>query len=172
MNPGSQRADIGNMPDAQASAAPRNAKKKPAWLIVVLVLLLSATGLFVWRGMKRPAEPSAGDTESTLPLETFTVNLASNHNGPEEHAYLRIGITLGLASPLSTHDRTRKQKEIAPIAVIRDTVLSVLASTRPEELLEVEGKRQLKDAVLKALQERVPQMAVRNVYFTEFLVQM
>jgi flagellar basal body-associated protein FliL len=39
-------------------------------------------------------------------------------------------------------------------------------------LLQIEGKRQLKEELLKALQERVPQLAVEHVYFTEFLVQM
>jgi len=48
----------------------------------------------------------------------------------------------------------------------------VLATAQPEELLRVEGKRRLKEELLKALQERVPQLAVANVYFTEFLVQM
>jgi flagellar basal body-associated protein FliL len=38
--------------------------------------------------------------------------------------------------------------------------------------LQIEGKRRLKEELLKALQERVPQMAIENVYFTEFLVQM
>ncbi len=58
------------------------------------------------------------------------------------------------------------------MALVRDTILSVLATAQPEELLRVEGKHRLKEELLKALQERVPQLAVTNVYFTEFLVQM
>jgi flagellar basal body-associated protein FliL len=172
VNSGSQRADLGNMTDAPPSAAPKKAKKKQAWLVVVLVLLLSAAGLYIWHGTKGPSAASEDRAESTLALETFTVNLASNHNGSRQHPYLRIGITLGLAPPSSAPDQTRKQREVAPIALIRDTVLSVLATARPENLLELEGKSQLKSALLKTLQEKVPQMAVRNVYFTEFLIQM
>jgi flagellar basal body-associated protein FliL len=59
-----------------------------------------------------------------------------------------------------------------PTAQVRDTILSVLATSQPETLLKLEGKRQLKDDLLKALQDRVPELAVENVYFTEFLVQM
>lgn len=144
---------------------------RKAWLAVGLVLLLSTAGFLVWRGAKRPAKATEEPAESTLALETFTVNLTSNRNGSRKPAFLRIGITLGLAPPPSAADQTLKQNEVAPIASIRDTVLSVLAPARPEELLELEGKRQLKDALLKALQEHAPQIAVRNVCFTEFLVQ-
>ncbi len=55
---------------------------------------------------------------------------------------------------------------------MRDTILTVLAGAQPGELLTLDGKRQLKNELLKALQERVPQLAIENVYFTEFLVQM
>lgn len=55
---------------------------------------------------------------------------------------------------------------------MRDAILSVLATAQPEALLNIEGKRQLKDELLKTLQERAPRLAVENVYFTEFLVQM
>lgn len=157
------------MADVQASPVPERApKKKLVWLAVVLALLLSAGGVFVWLRAHRSASAAEGPAESTLVLETFIVNLSGNLPGSGRSAYLRIGITLGLAHPSST----RSQKETVPIALVRDTVLSVLAPCRPEELLGLEGKRQLKVALLKALQERVPQMAVQNVYFTEFLVQM
>jgi flagellar basal body-associated protein FliL len=87
--------------------------------------------------------------------------------GSSQRAYLRVGITLGLAHPLP-----RNQAEAPPTALVRDTILTVLAGARPDELLKPEGKRQFKDELLKALQERVPRLAVEHVYFTEFLVQM
>jgi len=95
------------------------------------------------------------------------VNLSGNLNGSSQRAYLRVGITLGLAHPLP-----RNPAEATPTAAVRDTILSVLATAQPDEMLKAEGKRQLKDDLLRALQERVPQLAVENVYFTEFLVQM
>lgn len=161
MGPGIQLANIGNMPDVQQSSAPqRSPGKKKGWLALGFALVLGAVGLFAWVGQQRPGRAA----ESTLALETFVVNLT----GSGQRAYLRIGITLGLAPPLST----RSQAEAAPTALVRDTILAVLANAKPEELLGSEGKRRLKGELLKALQERVPQMAVQNVYFTEFLVQM
>jgi len=72
-----------------------------------------------------------------------------------------------MAHPLSSN-----RAEGVPTALVRDTILSVLATAQPEALLQIEGKRRLKEELLKALQERVPQMAIENVYFPEFLVQM
>ncbi len=157
------------MPDVQESAAAKNAArnapaKKRRWPTVVLALGLSAVGLFVWLRPERASSAAEGGAaESTLALETFVVNL----NGSGQRAYLRAGITLGLAHPLP-----RNRAEAVPTALVRDTILSVLATAQPEELLKAEGKRRLKGELLKALQERVQQLAVTNVYFTEFLVQM
>jgi flagellar basal body-associated protein FliL len=134
--------------------------------VAVLVLGLAAAGGFVWLRPETPAR-GAPDSESTLVLETFVVNLDSNSAGSGQRAYLRVGVTLGLGHPLP-----RNRPEAIPTALVRDTILAVLATAKPEELLKLEGKRQLKDELLKALQERVPQLAVENVYFTEFLVQM
>ncbi|MGB0117538.1 MAG: flagellar basal body-associated FliL family protein [Terriglobales bacterium] len=142
----------------QLSTVPEKAaRKKRKWPAVVLVLVLAATGIFLW--LREPSTAAEGAAESTLTLETFVVNLTAS--GPR--AYLRAGITLGLAHPPPRN---------VPTALVRDTILSVLATSQPEELLKLEGKRQLKDELLKALHERVPQLAVENVYFTEFLVQM
>jgi len=163
-NPGTQLANIGNMPDVQPGAVPENvAKKRKKWPAVVLVVVLAGIGIFVWMRPDPSTSAAEGAAESTLALETFVVNLP----GSGQRAYLRAGITLGLAHPLP-----RNQPEAVPTALVRDTILSVLATAQPDDLLKAEGKRQLKDELLKALQERVPQLAVQNVYFTEFLVQM
>jgi flagellar basal body-associated protein FliL len=152
------------MPDKQASAAPENAPgKKKRWPAVALVLALTASCIFVWScSLTSTRAAEGGGAESTLPLETFVVNLSSG-----QRAYLRVGITLGLAHPLPAG-----KVEASTVAIVRDTVLAVLATGQPEELVKIEGKRQLKEQLLKALQEHVPRLAVQNVYFTEFLVQM
>jgi len=131
---------------------------------MAVALALGAAGIFFWVRPEFSTNAGGGAAESTVALETFVVNL----NGSGQRAYLRVGITLGLGHALPRSG----QAETVPTALVRDTILSVLATARPEELLKLEGKRQLKDALLKALQERVPGLAVENVYFTEFLVQM
>ncbi|MFY9647938.1 MAG: flagellar basal body-associated FliL family protein [Terriglobales bacterium] len=132
-------------------------------MIAAIAVVLGAGGIGLWLSSQRSTSASEGAVEVTLPLETFVVNLT----GSGQRAYLRVGITLGLAHPLP-----RNQPEAVPTALVRDAILSVLATAQPEALLNIEGKRQLKDELLKTLQERAPRLAVENVYFTEFLVQM
>jgi hypothetical protein len=64
---------------------------------------------------------------------------------------LRVGITLGLG-----HALRRNQPEATPRALVRDTIVSVLAAARPDERWKAEGMRQLKDERLQAFPERVP----------------
>jgi len=163
VGPGPKLANIGNMPDVQISSTTKSAARNhKGWLTAVLVLGMGAAGILVWFN-SQPSAGAEGAAESTLALETFVVNLT----GSGQRAYLRVGITLGLAHPLP-----KNKPEGVPTALVRDTILSVLATAQPDDLLKLEGKRQLKEELLKALQERVPQIAVQNVYFTEFLVQM
>ncbi len=150
------------MPDPQVSPGPRN-KKKLGMPAVALVLVLGAGGIFFWlRPRHSTSAAETGSVQFTVALETFVVNLS----GSGERAYLRVGISLGLSRPLA------RNQDAEHMALVRDTVLSVLSSAQPEPLLQAEGKRQLKAELLRALQERVPQLGVQDVYFTEFLVQM
>jgi len=156
------------MPDPVESPAPTPAPVKARSrlaivLVAVAVVGLGAGGVYFLMQPSRPASTEgAAGAGSTLPLETFIVNLS----GSGDRAYLRVGITLGLSHPLP------KNKEEIPIALVRDTILSVLSSARAEQLVQAEGKRQLKGELLQALKDRAPQLGVEDVYFTEFLVQM
>jgi flagellar basal body-associated protein FliL len=151
------------MPDVLSPSEPASISKvrinKNGALGIAIVFMLAVAGAFVWWD----AEPSTSAAESTLVLETFVVNLT----GSSQRAYLRIGITLGLAHPLAS-----RNPEAVPTALVRDTILGILATAQPEQMLKAEGKQRLKEELLKALQDRAPQIAVTNVYFTEFLVQM
>lgn len=152
---------------AASDAPPTDSRKKSAakskvWIYVVAAVLI-AGGFFFWRHSAGGQGTGNGAPESTLPLETFVVNL----DGSGQRAYLRVGITLGLSRSLA-----RNNKEDVPIAALRDAILSVLASARADQLLTAEGKEQLKSDLLRVITERVPQMGVESVYFTEFLVQM
>jgi flagellar FliL protein len=111
-----------------------------------------------------PEGSSAGGAdEAVLHLEPFVVNLTD----PEENHFLRVGIDLGLEKPLAAKGKDGG----APIARIRDCILCVLSTWRSDALLAMDGKQKLKDEILRALQDRVPELGATEVYFTEFLVQ-
>jgi flagellar FliL protein len=113
----------------------------------------------------RPAEAS-GAPQYLVHLEGFTVNL----DDPEETHFLRVTIDLGLDHVPPGSER-EKASTLLPVPRIRDTILSVLTVCKAKVLLTPEGKSQLKKDLLEALKRDVPEVGIRDVYFTEFLVQ-
>ena len=136
-------------------------------LVLLPVLAVAAAGgAWLWRA--KAGSPSSQTAQSAkvgtvLHLDTFVLNLA----GADERAYLRAGIDLGVRA-----DARRKESEGAPpVALVRDTILGVLSAAKSEDVLTPQGKQALKANLLRALQERVPELGVEEVYFTEFLIQ-
>jgi len=155
--------------EAATTEAEAPAKKKsrgPLLVLLMMVLIGSAAGgVVLLRRGSRTAEPKPAESpiKTVLPLESFVVNLAE----PERHSFLRVGIALGT-------DRAAKKGEGAEAnstPVVRDAILAVLTTARADDLLTPEGKQKLKTALLESVQQRVPQLQVREIYFTEFLVQ-
>ena len=144
-------------------------KKKGNSLILALLLplALAATvgGAWVWKGRTPDAAQAKQSIKvhSVLHLDTFVLNLA----GADERAYLRAGIDLGLR----TSPKGKESENAPPVALLRDTILGVLSTARPDDLLTQPGKQALKANLLRALRERIPELEVEDVYFTEFLIQ-
>jgi flagellar basal body-associated protein FliL len=128
-----------------------------------LAVVLAAGGFWLWsaRQGERAVMGSSSRVRSTLHLDTFVLNLAD----PGQRSYLRVGIDLGLGRELG------RGENAPPIAQLRDTILGVLGESRVEDLLTEKGKVKLKEDLLHALQQRMPEQAVEEVYFTEFLIQ-
>jgi flagellar FliL protein len=105
-----------------------------------------------------------------MPLESFTVNLAD----PEEGRFLRATLALGVDGELPTIAKGEgKTVETGAVsmATIRDSILTVLAQCTSDQLLTPDGKAKLKADLINSLNRDVPDLRVREVYFTEFLVQ-
>lgn len=149
--------------------SPKKSSRRILLIAGLAVVVLAAAGgfLFLRRAKAatpapKPAEEAPVEIKTILHLETFTVNM----NDPEQKTYLRIGIDLGLASAAKG-----EAKGPSPAALVRDTILSILMVAKPDEVTTAEGKNQLKQRLLDALQQRAPELEVREVYFTEFLIQ-
>jgi len=148
---------------------PEEAKKSGSSLrgrlvFAVPVVSLVAIGIWFWASRGDDAAVQANTeprVRCTLHLETFVLNLAD----ADQRAYLRVGIDLGLSKEMKAGE------EPPPISQIRDTILGVLAQAKGDDLVIARGKTKLKQDLLRALQERVPQLGVEEIYFTEFLIQ-
>jgi flagellar basal body-associated protein FliL len=158
------------MPDAQENLADQEQPKKKGRTKSLIVLLLfaclaGAGGFVFWRrstAHQRQQVAEKPKIKEVLHLEGFVVNLADREN----HAFLRIGIDLGLYEAKKSGAEGPN-----PVPLMRDSILSVVGAYKSDELLTSEGKSKLKRELVAALQQRVPEARVGDVYFTEFLVQ-
>lgn len=113
-----------------------------------------------------PKDSHAPQIKGVLHLEPFVVNLADS----EDNRFLRVGIDLGLGTVPPAKEGKAEAGD-TPIPRIRDCILAVLSTWRSDALLAPEGKQKLKDELAHALQDRVPDLGVKEIYFTDFLVQ-
>ncbi|HMD96061.1 MAG TPA: flagellar basal body-associated FliL family protein [Terriglobia bacterium] len=163
-----------NLAPDDPDVAPEEEKSgSPVRTIIVVVLLLAvagATGLWFRARRQRAAASNkkkpAVETKvnAVMHLESFTVNLAD-----KESSYLRVGIDLGLGRELPGGKEGDQNTRFTPL--IRDTFLGVLSTSTSEMLLAPDGRAKLKADLVKALRDRAPELDVREVYFTDFLVQ-
>lgn len=147
-----------------------------AAIVIIVCLVIGAGGFWFLshRGLapskpakKKPSAAAEGDAPpvAVFPMESFVVNLAD----PDHSAFLRLGIALGLSKQVPPGSEDAKTSPYTP--QIRDVILSVLSTWRSEELLAPGGRVKLKAQLLLALQQKLPEMEIQNIYFTDFLIQ-
>jgi flagellar FliL protein len=142
-------------------------------LVGIALLAVAGGGGSAWFVLERgrTAEASRAAEANSAPkylihLEGFTVNLAD----AEETHFLRVTMDLGIDRLPEGADK-EKAAAVLPVGRIRDAILSVLTAGKADALLTEEGKVQLKKNLVESLNHNVPEVGVREVYFTEFLVQ-
>jgi flagellar protein FliL len=115
--------------------------------------------------------PAPAAATQTISVDPILVNLAD----PSGHAYLRLGLALGIedgpvtaSSADAAHAMNLPREREIPI---RDTVLTVLGQQTSSALLEPGGKDRLKQELQAALALHNPDLKVRTLYFSDFLVQ-
>jgi flagellar basal body-associated protein FliL len=152
------------VPDSEKQFTPtKGPTRRTRFGVPLFLIALAATGFWFWRSQSGDAAraDSVSPVQSTLHLETFVLNLADS----DQRAYLRVGIDLGLDQD------SKHAQELVPIAEVRDTILGTLGEAKVDDLMTSAGKANLKENVLHALQQRVPDLRAREVYFTECLIQ-
>jgi flagellar FliL protein len=96
-----------------------------------------------------------------FPLDTFTVNLLSESG----RRYLKVEMNLEIeGEELSPELETKKP-------VFRDIIIRILSSKSLEEISTIKGKEKLKEEIVNDLNMRLKDGKVKNVYFTDFVVQ-
>jgi flagellar FliL protein len=167
--PASPAASLSTAAEIPSAAAPKKVSLSKVFVIGSLLLaVVGGTAWFFQRGSTTASAENGKQkaTPALVHLDGFTVNLAD----PEENHFLRVSMDLAVerVPPPKEHD---KPNSGLPMPQIRDSILSVLTTSKADALLSSEGKAKLKKSLLDTLNHDDPDLGVREIYFTEFLVQ-
>ena len=143
-------------------------KKSKLKLIIIggLILLLGVGGFFGYSKYKKSNENKAEKEKQVsiiIPLKSFVVNLFDKRGMGKR--YLKISMELEVGKE---EDRVKVENNIPQL---RDTVLILLSSQTLKEVNTMEGKLELKNAIILRMNQILGNKTARRIYFTEFVVQ-
>ncbi len=169
---------------AEETKKEENGKKKKSPLLfiiigVVIVLLAAGGGAFFLLSSggdeeiaqeiekdqaKEPPKPeltAAQEIGIIKELEPFVVNLAD----PQARHFLKASISLELADEESGElvDKLKPR--------IRNDILMLFSSQTMEDIISQEGKVRLRDEIIARISHILGPNRLKNVYFTQFVVQ-
>lgn len=150
--------------------------KKLLWVMIVLVMLSStgaAVAIYMVMNQDTSANEGAKPSDATaqrespifLQIEPFTVNLADSRS----NRLLYAGISLRLGNEESREILEEHMPQV------RSRLLTLASGMEAEALTSAQGKQQLAQDIIARLEdpltENQPSLAIRDVLFTEFIVQ-
>jgi flagellar FliL protein len=155
--------------------------KLPIPLLLVVVIFGTWLGLagggaaffYLAKSGKLPiahaeATAASADASHQIVLEPILVNLADEGG----HAYLRLGLTLEIAGEKPAAEAGGGKEKSGSETAIRDIVLTVLSRQTSASLLGPDGKEHLKIELKEAVTKSDLKVSVKDLYFSDFLVQM
>lgn len=149
----------------EIQAEKKDNKRKLILPGVLLLILLSVAGgayffLFLKKDKKEDT-PLPSQVGVMMDLGAFTVNLADK----DMDAYARISITLELS------DEKVRQEVEKRLPIIKDAIIDVISSKTSSFVKTPEGRESLRLELIKRINIILFEGGVRNIYFTEFVVQ-
>jgi flagellar FliL protein len=144
-------------------------------IVIVVVLMMTMGGGKKEAGSEKKAEAKAegghggghgggeakGAASTVFPLEPFIVNI---YDG-QEVRYLKTKVEFEMASAdVKAEIETRQ-------APLRDAILVLLTTKTLQEVQDLQGKNQLREEILTAVNKILPPGKITRVYFTDFVVQ-
>ncbi len=175
--------------EAEEPGEKKGGKLKLIIILLVVLALLGGGGFAAWKFLLQPkpeeaahdapahAEPAqeeqkeapahAPETkeEATAPpevvkFESFVVNLAD----PMGRRYLKITLDVEVAAGAT-------EELNAAMPKVKDSLLLLLSSKFYSEISSMDQKLELKNEIMDRLNQIIGKGKVKNVYFTEFVIQ-
>lgn len=147
---------------------------------VVAVGITAAGAMYVIRSGKIVAAAAAAPqvVEKAAPVKTKPMVLEPmlvNLSDPTGGAYLKVAVTLLVEEEekkgKEEGEAKGKDKDAGPTAAARDAILAAATANTSTQLLNAEGKEELKKSIREAVRKQAPELKVSEVLFTDFLVQ-
>jgi len=152
---------------AEEKVEEKKGGRKILFLIPILLLLLAVAGggvyFFLLNKPKKEGEQKISPSQVgvMVDLGVFTVNLADKGTD----AYARVAITLELSN------EKVKQEVDKRMPIIKDAIIDVISSKTSDFVRTPEGREALRLELIRRLNIILVEGGVRNIYFTEFVVQ-
>jgi flagellar FliL protein len=170
----------------ESAGADNSSSKNPLLLVMVLlnIVTLGVVAFFQFKFMQIEAtrpdlttllkeqESSSAPNDETamiesikkenlVPLDNFTVNLAPG-DGPRR--FLRLSAVLKMSEDSKTEEVEARKPQI------RDMIISILNSKRPEDLLKREGKEYLKEEIKSAINSFMVDSKIVDIFYVGFQI--
>jgi len=105
--------------------------------------------------------PGAAAGANIFPLDPFIVNI---YDG-QELRYLKVKVEMEMSG---VGVKAELEGRLAPI---KDSILVLLSTKTLQDIQDLQGKNQLKEEILAAVNKNIPPGKVTKIYFTDFVVQ-
>jgi len=106
-------------------------------------------------------EGAAAGATNIFALDPFIVNI---YDG-QELRYLKVKVELEMVNAAV------KGEIEARLAAIRDAILVLISTKTLHDIQDVQGKNQMKDEIMAAINRIIPPGKIAKIYFTDFVVQ-
>ena len=161
-----------------ADEAPKKKSKFKWILLIVLILLIGGGAAGAWffflHDKLMPSDGNAQKTQTvqvnqpgakpmgtTVPLPTFTVNLAD----PLGQRFIKLSIEVEVANPKVTEELAQQN------ARVRDSILMLLSSKTYADIATMESKLMLKSEITDRLNNILGGGKVYQVFITDMVIQ-
>lgn len=136
-------------------------------------------------GEGEAATTEGGTATELQPGEGYMLNMSTkiiNLVDPGGRRYIRVTVVVEVAPDNPEYETLPEEEKIAyltafeeklnsKLPIMDDTVITLLSTKTYEDLYTAEGKEALRAEILATLQEKLPDLHILAIYFTEFVVQ-
>jgi len=164
--------DENTKPSSAGAASPKPKGGKKGLIIgaaSAVVVIAGAAGAFWFFSARQPAQASAEKPpvaveHGLLSLEPLVVNLADS--GGERLLRVSIRVIVG-----TREEAEKLQKNEVALTQLRSAILELLTQQTAEQLVTVDGKASLRQAIVERAKEVLEGATVIDVLFSDFVVQ-